>query len=171
MCFYFGIQAWRWNPNLLRVLIVFQSFIICSYTIFLKFRFLCVLEKKGSWNTYHFSCFTFSILLFLQVILTIAEHHSAIVPWQLVAQKTGAILKFVNLDETESPDIEKLRQMLSRKTKIVVVHHVSNVLGIVLSWASSIWSFILPYWNFSSGPCKSEKDVQAHWIFSVFKVK
>lgn len=65
----------------------------------------------------------------LQILLTIAEHHSAIVPWQLVAQKTGAILKFVSLTEDEVPDTVKLRAMLSRKTKLVVVHHVSNVLG------------------------------------------
>lgn len=65
----------------------------------------------------------------MQVILSIAEHHSAIVPWQFVAGKTGAILKFVTSTENEVPDIEKLREMLSRKTKLLVVHHVSNVLG------------------------------------------
>ena len=65
----------------------------------------------------------------LQVILTIAEHHSAIVPWQVVAQKTGAILKYVSLTDAEVPDTAKLREMLSTKTKIVVIHHVSNMLG------------------------------------------
>ena len=65
----------------------------------------------------------------LQVMLTIAEHHSAIVPWQVVAQKTGAILKYVSLTDDEAPDTAKLREMLSRKTKIVVIHHVSNMLG------------------------------------------
>lgn len=67
-----------------------------------------------------------------QILLTVAEHHSAIVPWQLVAQKTGAVLKFVNLNEDEVADIENLKEMLSKKTKIVVVHHVSNVLGRLL---------------------------------------
>ncbi|GLT81807.1 hypothetical protein SLE2022_002390 [Rubroshorea leprosula] len=67
-----------------------------------------------------------------EIILTIAEHHSAIVPWQLVAQKTGAILKFVSLNEDEVPDTEKFREILSRKTKLVVAHHVSNVLASVL---------------------------------------
>ncbi|KAL6969155.1 Cysteine desulfurase 1, chloroplastic [Sarracenia purpurea var. burkii] len=65
----------------------------------------------------------------MKVILTVAEHHSAIVPWQLVAQKIGAILKFVSLTSDEVPDSTKLREMLSRKTKIVVTHHVSNMLG------------------------------------------
>jgi len=68
----------------------------------------------------------------LQIVLTVAEHHSAIVPWQLVAQKVGAVLKFVNLNQDEIPDIDKLKEMLSKKTKIVVVHHVSNVLGTFL---------------------------------------
>lgn len=65
----------------------------------------------------------------LQIIVTIAEHHSAIVPWQIVAQKTGALLKFVNLTPDEVPDTTQLKEMLSRKTKLVVIHHVSNMLG------------------------------------------
>ncbi|XP_072967032.1 cysteine desulfurase 1, chloroplastic-like [Typha angustifolia] len=64
-----------------------------------------------------------------EILLTIAEHHSAIVPWQFVAQKTGATLKYVGLTEEEVPDIKQLKELLSNKTKIVVVHHVSNVLG------------------------------------------
>ncbi|KAH9790343.1 cysteine desulfurase 1 [Citrus sinensis] len=66
---------------------------------------------------------------YISVILTVAEHHSAIVPWQLVAQKTGANLKFLNLNDDESPDLDKLKEMLSRKTKLVVIHHISNMLG------------------------------------------
>lgn len=66
---------------------------------------------------------------YLQVVLTIAEHHSAVVPWQLVAQKTGAILKYVSLTEDEVPDVGKLRELLSRKTKLVCLHHISNTLG------------------------------------------
>lgn len=65
----------------------------------------------------------------LQIVLTIAEHHSSIVPWQIVAQRTGAVLKFVNLTEDEVPDVGELKGMLSNKTKLVVLHHVSNVLG------------------------------------------
>ena len=64
-----------------------------------------------------------------QILLTVAEHHSAIVPWQFVSQKTGATLKYVGLTKEEVPDIEQLKGLLSNKTKIVVVHHVSNVLG------------------------------------------
>lgn len=68
-------------------------------------------------------------MLAFQVILTVAEHHSCIVPWQIVSQKTGAVLKFVTLNEDEIPDIDMLREMISSKTKLVAVHHVSNVLG------------------------------------------
>lgn len=62
-------------------------------------------------------------------MLTIAEHHSAVVPWQIVAQKTGAVLKFVSLTDDEVPDMEALRELLSKNTKLVVLHHVSNMLG------------------------------------------
>ncbi|KAL0342430.1 UNVERIFIED_CONTAM: Cysteine desulfurase 1, chloroplastic [Sesamum calycinum] len=84
-----------------------------------------------------------------EVVLTVAEHHSAIVPWQFVAQRTGAVLKFVSLTEDEVPDIQKLREMLSRQTKLVVVHHVSNVLASVLpvdqivSWAHDVGAKVL----------------------------
>ncbi|KAI3888420.1 hypothetical protein MKW92_009542 [Papaver armeniacum] len=63
------------------------------------------------------------------IILTVAEHHSALVPWQIVARKTGASLKFVGLTQEENPDVLILREMITKKTRLVVVHHVSNVLG------------------------------------------
>ncbi|XWS52645.1 hypothetical protein CRYUN_Cryun11dG0088600 [Craigia yunnanensis] len=84
-----------------------------------------------------------------EIVLTIAEHHSAIVPWQIVAQKTGAVLKFVSLDENEVADVEKLREMISTRTELVVVHHVSNVLGSVLPiediviWAHEVGAKVL----------------------------
>ncbi|KAK4353385.1 hypothetical protein RND71_028903 [Anisodus tanguticus] len=88
-------------------------------------------------------------LLTLQIITTIAEHHSAIVPWQIVAQKTGAVLKFVNLTEDEVPDLGQLRDILSRRTKLLVMHHVSNMLASVLpmdeviSWAHDVGAKVL----------------------------
>ncbi|KAK8515674.1 hypothetical protein V6N13_139358 [Hibiscus sabdariffa] len=84
-----------------------------------------------------------------EIILSIAEHHSAIVPWQIVAKITGAILRFVSLDENEVPDVEELRGMISERTKLVVVHHVSNVLGSVLPiediviWAHAVGAKVL----------------------------
>ncbi|KAK4758176.1 hypothetical protein SAY87_019477 [Trapa incisa] len=86
---------------------------------------------------------------FPQIVTTVAEHHSAIVPWQIVAQKTGAVLKFVGLDHDELVDLAQLRQMLSKNTKLVVVHHVSNVLGSILPiediaiWAHEVGAKVL----------------------------
>lgn len=71
---------------------------------------------------------------FYQVLLTIAEHHSAIVPWQLVAQQTGASLKYIGLTKEQVPDVDQLKKLLSKKTKLVVTHHVSNTLGIFQSF-------------------------------------
>ncbi|KAL0919516.1 hypothetical protein M5K25_011614 [Dendrobium thyrsiflorum] len=67
-----------------------------------------------------------------EILLTVAEHHSAIVPWQIVAKKKGASLKYIGLTAGEIPDIEQLKKALSKKTKLVVTHHVSNTLGSVL---------------------------------------
>nr|GLL20785.1 cysteine desulfurase 1, chloroplastic [Ipomoea trifida] len=84
-----------------------------------------------------------------EVIVTIAEHHSAIVPWQLIAQRTGVILKFVSLTDNEVPDIMELKETLSRKTKLVCVHHVSNMLASLLpieeiiSWAHDVGAKVL----------------------------
>ncbi|KAK7265650.1 hypothetical protein RJT34_33273 [Clitoria ternatea] len=84
-----------------------------------------------------------------EIITKVAEHHSAIVPWQIVAQKTAAVLKFVNLNQDEVPDIGKLKELLSKKTKIVVVHHVSNMLASVLpirdiaQWAHDVGAKVL----------------------------
>lgn len=84
-----------------------------------------------------------------EIITTIAEHHSAIVPWQIVAQKTGAVLRFVNLTEDEVPDIAQLRDILSRRTKLLVMHHVSNMLASVLPmdeiirWAHDVGAKVL----------------------------
>ncbi|KAK1270279.1 hypothetical protein QJS04_geneDACA005782 [Acorus gramineus] len=84
-----------------------------------------------------------------EILLTVAEHHSAIVPWQFVAQKTGATLKFVGLTEDETPDLNQFKELLSKKTKIVVVHHISNVLGCILpideiaAWAHNFGAKVL----------------------------
>lgn len=79
-----------------------------------------------------------------EIILTIAEHHSAIVPWQFVAQKTGAILKYVMLTDQGVPDLEQLKKMISERTKLVALQHVSNVLGVmnpvedIVAWAHNV---------------------------------
>lgn len=66
-----------------------------------------------------------------EVILTVMEHHSNLVPWQIVAQKTGAVLKFVELDENQAFDLNQYNDLLCDRTKLVSVVHVSNTLGCV----------------------------------------
>ncbi|KAK4741960.1 hypothetical protein SAY87_025548 [Trapa incisa] len=84
-----------------------------------------------------------------EIITTVVEHHSAIVPWQIVAQKTGALLKFVGLDQDDLVDVGQLREMFSKKTKLVVVHHVSNVLASklpiedIVIWAHEVGAKVL----------------------------
>lgn len=63
-----------------------------------------------------------------EVLLSVMEHHSNIVPWQQVCQETGAILRFVSLKNGEL-DIEDLQEKLTKKTKFVSLAHASNVLG------------------------------------------
>jgi cysteine desulfurase / selenocysteine lyase len=67
-----------------------------------------------------------------EIILTVMEHHSNLIPWQFVAQKTGAVLKFVGLTETEDFDMVQFEGMLSDRTRLVSLVHVSNTLGCVL---------------------------------------
>ncbi|MDJ0619965.1 MAG: cysteine desulfurase [Calothrix sp. MO_192.B10] len=66
-----------------------------------------------------------------EIITTVMEHHSNIVPWQLIAQKTGAVLKFVELTAEQTFDFAHFKTLLSPKTKLVSVVHVSNTLGCI----------------------------------------
>jgi cysteine desulfurase/selenocysteine lyase len=66
-----------------------------------------------------------------EIILSVMEHHSNLIPWQLLAQRTGAVLKFVELTATEEFDLEHFKSLLSNKTKLVSTVHVSNTLGCI----------------------------------------
>lgn len=66
-----------------------------------------------------------------EIILSVMEHHSNLVPWQMLAQRTGAVLKHVPLTETEEFDLVAFEGLLSDRTKLVAVVHVSNTLGCV----------------------------------------
>lgn len=65
-----------------------------------------------------------------EVIISVQEHHSNIIPWQQACQKTGAKLRYVPLKDGEF-DVTSLKSMLTEKTKFVSLAHVSNVLGSV----------------------------------------
>ena len=66
-----------------------------------------------------------------EIVLTVSEHHSNLVPWQFVAKSTGAKLKFIGLDRDGRLLDEDIEKKITDKTKIVAVTHISNVLGYV----------------------------------------
>lgn len=66
-----------------------------------------------------------------EVIISTVEHHSNIVPWQLLAQRKGIKLRVIPIDDEGALDMEAYAKLFSEKTKIVSVAHVSNVLGTV----------------------------------------
>ena len=66
-----------------------------------------------------------------EVLVSALEHHSNIVPWQMLCEKTGAVLKVIPMNEKGELVMEKFDQLLSDKTKIVTVNHISNALGTI----------------------------------------
>ncbi len=66
-----------------------------------------------------------------EVLISIMEHHSNIVPWQMLCQARGIVLKFIDVDEKGNLDLESFERLLTDKTRVVSIIHVSNVLGVV----------------------------------------
>jgi cysteine desulfurase/selenocysteine lyase len=66
-----------------------------------------------------------------EIVLTVMEHHSNIVPWHFLRERNGAVLKWVDVRDDGSLDIEALDAAIGPKTKLVAVTHMSNVLGTV----------------------------------------
>lgn len=66
-----------------------------------------------------------------EIVLSLMEHHSNLVPWQMVAARTGARLRFVGLDDQQRLDLASLDSVLSPRTRLVAVAHVSNALGTI----------------------------------------
>ncbi len=66
-----------------------------------------------------------------EVLVSALEHHSNIVPWQMLCEKTGAILRVIPMDENGELILSEFDKLLSNKTKIVTVNHISNALGTV----------------------------------------
>ena len=64
-----------------------------------------------------------------EVLLTLMEHHSNLVPWQLLAQRTGCVLRHVGITESGELDLEDFRAKLSDRTRLVSLVHISNALG------------------------------------------
>ena len=66
-----------------------------------------------------------------EVILSIMEHHSNIVPWHFLRERKGAVIKWAPLKEDDSFDLDAFKALLTERTKIVAITHMSNVLGTV----------------------------------------
>ena len=66
-----------------------------------------------------------------EIVLTVLEHHSNIVPWQMVAERTGAVIRWVDIDEQGRLLLEDYDRLLNERTKLVAVGHASNALGTI----------------------------------------
>src|SRR5688572_7944291 len=65
-----------------------------------------------------------------EIVVSVAEHHSNFIPWQLIARERGARLRFIDIDEEGRLRREQFEELIGPKTKIVALAHASNVLGI-----------------------------------------
>ena len=66
-----------------------------------------------------------------EIVLTIMEHHSNLLPWQQLAKRKGAILKYIDLTESQTLDLDDVKKKITAKTKIVAIAHASNILGMM----------------------------------------
>lgn len=66
-----------------------------------------------------------------EIVITYMEHHSNIIPWQQLAKEKGAVLKYIDLEADGTISLEKVRETITPKTKIVSMMYVSNVLGTI----------------------------------------
>ena len=99
-----------------------------------------------------------------EILLTVMEHHSNIVPWQIVAGRTGATLRYIELDEQGRLVLDDLDNLLTERTKLVAVAHVSNALGTInpVKWiaaaAHAVGALILV--DGAQGAVHTKVDVQ-----------
>lgn len=66
-----------------------------------------------------------------EILLTPAEHHANLIPWQQVAKITGAKLRYFPMQPDGTLDFPKAKEMINSRTKLIAIHHVSNVLGVI----------------------------------------
>ncbi|MBR5719922.1 MAG: cysteine desulfurase [Bacteroidales bacterium] len=93
-----------------------------------------IVFTKGTTDSINLVADTFSTKYLAEgdeVIVTQLEHHSNIVPWQIACEKKGAVLKVLPITEKGDLMVEKLPELITDRTKIIAVAHVSNVLGTI----------------------------------------
>jgi cysteine desulfurase/selenocysteine lyase len=99
-----------------------------------------------------------------EIVLTVMEHHSNLVPWQLLAHRTGARLRYIELDDQGRLDLDDLPTLLNDRTRLVALTHVSNALGTVnpirriAAAAKAVGSLVLV--DGAQGAVHTQVDVQ-----------
>ena len=73
-----------------------------------------------------------------EIIVSVMEHHSNIVPWQMIAEQTGAVLRVIPISDDGALDMDAYADLMSDKTKIVAITHISNALGTITPIAEII---------------------------------
>ncbi|MBN2656800.1 MAG: cysteine desulfurase [Spirochaetales bacterium] len=93
-----------------------------------------VIFTRGTTESINLAAFSFAEPLMKEgdeILITHMEHHANIVPWQLLCERTGARLKVIPVDREGNLDRKALRGMMTEKTKLLSLTHISNVLGTV----------------------------------------
>ena len=92
-----------------------------------------IIFTKGTTDSINLvsTCFQDELQKGDEIIISEMEHHSNIVPWQICCKKTGANLRVVRIDDRGNLDIKHFKKLLSNKTKIVAITHISNSLGTI----------------------------------------
>ncbi|MDR0364432.1 MAG: cysteine desulfurase [Bacteroidales bacterium] len=93
-----------------------------------------IIFTRGTTESINLVAFSFSERYLLEgdeVVITAMEHHANIVPWQMACERKKAKLKVLPMDKNGILEIEKLPELLTERTKIVAVTHISNVLGTI----------------------------------------
>tara|TARA_B100000963_G_C22625299_1_gene672015 strand:- start:150 stop:1367 length:1218 start_codon:yes stop_codon:yes gene_type:complete len=67
-----------------------------------------------------------------EILTTELEHHSNYVPWHFVRQKKGAVIKFASVNEKGEVDLDEIKKLITNKTKIIAITHISNVTGTIM---------------------------------------
>ena len=92
-----------------------------------------IIFTSGTTESINLVAYSFTSLLQKddEIIISYLEHHSNIVPWQMLCKRTGAKLKVIPINENGELIISEYEKLLSDKTKIIAVNHVSNALGVI----------------------------------------
>ena len=92
-----------------------------------------VIFTSGTTHSINLVAFGFGTLLDAgdEVIVSALEHHANIVPWQMMCERSGAILRVIPMTDDGTLDIHAYKELLNTKTKLVFVNHVSNALGTI----------------------------------------